>query len=125
VQRELTVSEDELTDSGQVHGDAAKEVVCTADTGQGVDRCSSKVEETQHGCGEWNQETHDTEEGRVSKAFSEITTGWRRLEEELLILVRRELQSDLTTESVAIVVLGASLFVLEVAVRRHIEIDVR
>jgi len=61
-----TVSEDELGDTGEVHGDGAEEVVVAGEAGEGVGRDGAlELAEGEDGGGVWDEESEQTEERRV------------------------------------------------------------
>ena len=63
------VAKDELADAGNVHSDAAEEVEGAADGNEGCRVGAFELKKAEHGRGERDKETEDTEQGRIT---------WRR-----------------------------------------------
>lgn len=106
----LTVSEDELGDSGNVHSNCAQEVVISIETVQTVwGGRTLKSAETQDGGCVRDQESEQTQKGRVCEALGEVTTRWCiGLEEQAFVLLWAQSHGHLTAErrATATIVVG-------------------
>jgi hypothetical protein len=63
----LTVSEDELRETGKIHGNASKEVIVAAQPSQTLGRDSTlEAAKGENGRRVWDQEPDQTEQCRIS-----------------------------------------------------------
>ncbi len=60
------VPEDKFRDAGNVHGYSAEEIEASGDSVDGGNTASFEFQERQNNAGEWDHETDDTQERRVS-----------------------------------------------------------